>query len=550
MQKYKGIINTQQSNERTITDDPLDSEIIFQSFKDLDQNTNDHILLEEDDEFDDKITKDEDIFNFDFKEENNNLNEIPDNTRQNYVHKIKSVVDNHGMNNYVRSNAKSHSLSYPFHRRLAIAPDETEVSTKLNTFHIFSPFYANWQKNCDALTYYKRRNSFPHHVSWESMESGYNTNYAGDNDVKTEKYKQWSIFKLFDKNGKKQKSSVSELDEIMNSIRSEEGDFKNSMLHYKNQDWTKLWPLENYFENDYNLLCHKDKTFQLKNAIWELYTLESEFYFDTLLVLRNVYMYSLKAIQVEGYLMDAEPEILFGNLEEICTVTQQFCKDLIKAIEETNFDLNRLYPRLLILNKDKETGNLKNNAYHKYCLNYLNALNHLYILRYFGDFCQYETWCRNNPICKKRSLSDLLISPVQHFMKIPLIYKNILKRSDSDMLKDGLGDIINDLDKSLQALEEKMKWMKNYKQLQEIDNSLIWPRIENNNRFGIYSEVIKKRINANIRPLSIANPRRRIIQEGNLSMIDMQSKWIEVRVFLFEDVIIIAKIKKSINRKL
>jgi len=37
----------------------------------------------------------------------------------------------------------------------------------------------------------------------------------------------------------------------------------------------------------------------------------------------QVYMDPLKKIQVEGYSMFAEPELLFGNLDELCCVSDR-----------------------------------------------------------------------------------------------------------------------------------------------------------------------------------------------------------------------------------
>jgi hypothetical protein len=43
-------------------------------------------------------------------------------------------------------------------------------------------------------------------------------------------------------------------------------------------------------------------------------------------------MEPLKKIQVEGFAMFAEPELLFGNLDELCLVTYAFCKEFINLI--------------------------------------------------------------------------------------------------------------------------------------------------------------------------------------------------------------------------
>ena len=42
------------------------------------------------------------------------------------------------------------------------------------------------------------------------------------------------------------------------------------------------------------------------------------------MVLKNVFLEPLKRIQVEGFAMFAEPQLLFGNLDELCSVSLFF----------------------------------------------------------------------------------------------------------------------------------------------------------------------------------------------------------------------------------
>ena len=42
---------------------------------------------------------------------------------------------------------------------------------------------------------------------------------------------------------------------------------------------------------------------------------------SSLIYLMQVFMEPLKKVQVEGYVMFAEPEMLFGNLDELCCVS-------------------------------------------------------------------------------------------------------------------------------------------------------------------------------------------------------------------------------------
>lgn len=61
--------------------------------------------------------------------------------------------------------------------------------------------------------------------------------------------------------------------------------------------------------------------YKRREAVWDLFQSECAFLFDHLMVLKNVFLEPLKRIQVEGYAMFAEPQLLFGNLDELCSVS-------------------------------------------------------------------------------------------------------------------------------------------------------------------------------------------------------------------------------------
>lgn len=91
-----------------------------------------------------------------------------------------------------------------------------------------------------------------------------------------------------------------------------------------------------------------------RESLWDLFQSECNFLEDHLMVLKNVFMEPLKKIQVEGYAMFAEPEVLFGNLDELCCVTYAFCREflqiLLRQTEEGEFDavdaLSKLFQRV------------------------------------------------------------------------------------------------------------------------------------------------------------------------------------------------------------
>lgn len=53
---------------------------------------------------------------------------------------------------------------------------------------------------------------------------------------------------------------------------------------------------------------------------------------DSINIWIQVFLEPLKRIQVEGIAMYAEPELLFGNLDELCGVTYAFCKEFIHLL--------------------------------------------------------------------------------------------------------------------------------------------------------------------------------------------------------------------------
>ena len=172
-----------------------------------------------------------------------------------------------------------------------------------------------------------------------------------------------------------------------------------------------------------------------REALWDLFQSESVFLYDHLMVLKNVFMEPLKKIQVEGYAMFAEPELLFGNLDELCCVTYAFCKEFLNVILQymnSGTELNptevliRLFQKVFnelkthlnclsnhfftvifidndirlkvqsiylfvccVVNQSSKASSLTQ-AYHRYTLNYINALNYLETLRRQVEFNEFE----------------------------------------------------------------------------------------------------------------------------------------------------------------
>ncbi|XP_068202565.1 pleckstrin homology domain-containing family G member 7-like [Palaemon carinicauda] len=264
----------------------------------------------------------------------------------------------------------------------------------------------------------------------------------------------------------------------------------------------------------------------------------------------KVYMEPLKKIQVDGYAMFAEPELLFGNLDELCCVTYAFCKEFINLLEQHQVPGGQLDTTnvLVKLFQKGSKATMLCQAYHRYALNYINALNYLETLRRQLEFCEFEKWCNRDPRCKKLQLTDLLVAPVQHIMKVPLILRDIEGRTEDPQERAVVREIIEAEEHSLRELDDKMKWLKNFERLLEIQRNIVWPPVTELDPKVYIPEFLKGAISRQPCERLIVSPRRQIILEGSLHMLD-NNKPQEMYVILFDDMLLVTRRKKGLHKK-
>ncbi|XP_074600156.1 uncharacterized protein LOC141854391 [Brevipalpus obovatus] len=289
--------------------------------------------------------------------------------------------------------------------------------------------------------------------------------------------------------------------------------------------------------------------FKRREALWDLFQSESVFLYCHLMVLKNVFMEPLKKIQVEGFAMFAEPEVLFGNLDELCCVTYAFCKEFLSLIlqQMNQGELNPTEVLIKLFQKSSKATALTQ-AYHRYTLNYINALNYLETLRRQVEFNEFEKWCSRDPRCKKLQLQDLLVSPVQHIMRVPLILKDIEMRTEDQSEREHIGQILESEEASLRELDDKMKWLKNFERLLEIQRNIVWPSVFDLDPKVFIPESLKGPLSKQPCERLIVSPRRQIIIEGPLNIFD-SGKPIEMWLVLFDDMLIITRRKKGLHKK-
>ena len=62
-------------------------------------------------------------------------------------------------------------------------------------------------------------------------------------------------------------------------------------------------------------------------------------------------------------------------------------------------------------------------------------------------------------------------------MRVPLILKDIENRTEDLSEKELISSIIDSEETSLRELDDKMKWLKNFERLLEIQRNIVWPSV-------------------------------------------------------------------------
>lgn len=336
------------------------------------------------------------------------------------------------------------------------------------------------------------------------------------------------------------KENLTQLEEVLMKLKPSE--FRdNTLIGYKNLHWSDLIASPDTKADPLRLSC---KEMKRREAVWELFKSEVIFLVDHLMVLKHCFMEPLKKVQVEGHLMFAEPRYLFGNLDEICYVSYTFCKDflsaLLKSMSSTEFGtttvLIKAFQRFSCHSKDGD-------VYHIYCLNYMNAMSYLEQLRRHEEFCEFEKWCEQDQRCNRLQIPDLLVAPIQHCTKLPLMLSNIRMYTEDEEEKQQITESIEKVENSLYELEDKMKWLKNYERVREIHQQLIWPTINEIDPRVFIPDFMKHMLQKQPCEKLLTCPKRQLIFEGQLSLLET-TKTIDAYVFLFDDILIITKYKK------
>ncbi|KAM9375621.1 pleckstrin homology domain-containing family G member 7 isoform 1-T3 [Pholidichthys leucotaenia] len=355
------------------------------------------------------------------------------------------------------------------------------------------------------------------------------------------KKSKWPFSKRSTTKGKSQTGTVSDIEKYLSTAQIE--DWRNSE-HHKYKDYSLAEFLRD--QSSQVSASSDPQFFKRYETIWELFTSECVYLVDQLMVLKEVFLATLTNLQLKQCLTDVDSWRLFANLKELCLVSFGFLNNLLRVIKDTLEITQGGRPTLLkLLGKAFQESIC--HCLQKYCLNYSTALLYLDTLKSREDFGCYVKWCERNEQCRRLQLRDLLVAPLQRLTRYPLLLRNIAKRFQTEDETRGLQAIAEQVDSSICDLEGKVKWLDNYQKVKQLRDALIWLPVWERDKRAFIPETLKHLLKAVTLDNLISH--RSLLHEGKL-MLTENAKLIDVYVFLFDEFLLITKIKRNKKRSI
>ncbi|KAL3862736.1 hypothetical protein ACJMK2_008689 [Sinanodonta woodiana] len=286
-----------------------------------------------------------------------------------------------------------------------------------------------------------------------------------------------------------------------------------------------------------------------QEAIWELLQTELH-YIQSLRVIADLFLCVLLNIQNQMLLNEIETEKLLSNIGEITNCNSIFWEMyLCKVVQQSRTYRSPLNPSLI-----KEGFKKFPELFHPY-INYCSYQKSCqeYMKVQYSDndlFKMFVIWAETQKQCNRLKLSDLLVKPMQRLTKYSLLLQAILRKTDDDIQRKDLLEMIASVDKFVTFVNSTLRKQHEEERLQTIADKIeTYDAVDAPN-----DECLKiiQQYNGNfnlLAPMQGCNPEeiRSLIMQSALKMKDNQSR-MDVECLLFTDLLLICKSNKRMDK--
>ncbi|KAM6216437.1 pleckstrin homology domain-containing family G member 7 [Rhynchocyon petersi] len=330
---------------------------------------------------------------------------------------------------------------------------------------------------------------------------------------------------------------ISDLETCLSSMKIT--DFRSYEFHdFKDKTWNEV------METHQKLHTGQLDLRKQQEAMWELFTSECTYFLDHLLVLKMIFLNTLKYLQTHEYFLDVDLWRLFANLEELSQTSFGFVDSLFSIIKDyvATSETSSLMDFISVLTKYFR-GSLCQ-SHQTYCLNYTAAVFYLESLKQRDDFRIYLKWCEQNEQCRRLHLTELLVAPLHRLTRYPLLLRNIWKRSIDSTEKITIYSIKERVERSIRDLEGKVKWLDNFQKVRHLQEIIVWPPLWDRDKRFFIPECLKHIFKEHMAENILSPTNRHLLYEGKLTLAE-STRFLDAYLFLFDDFLLVTKIKRN-----
>ncbi|XP_072174279.1 uncharacterized protein [Diadema setosum] len=346
--------------------------------------------------------------------------------------------------------------------------------------------------------------------------------------------------------GKQEKSGMEDITALFSNFKIHDQD-ELEFAEFKDKHWKDFVESKTEQSAQPNGLSLAKEETKRRDKVWELFRSECVFMVDHILVLKEIFQERLRWLQCEGHLMHIEVVKLFANVDELCTVSAHFCRDLIKNFSSRVTRTEFGHTEAIVVAFANFASQICP-AYSRYCMNYSGALQYLETLKKQEDFAEFCKLCEQSSRCKRLQLTDFLITPIQRITKYTLLLRDIRDCTRDMNERNSLNATLQAVEGAIGDLEGKVKWLSNFERLRELQQMVSWPPMEDLDSKMVVPDFLKSTVTKKSKDNLLVSTKRTLVHEGPLQIFE-NGKLVDVYVFLFDDMLLITRRRRSNAKK-
>ncbi|KAI8907800.1 hypothetical protein EDD86DRAFT_208149 [Gorgonomyces haynaldii] len=248
-----------------------------------------------------------------------------------------------------------------------------------------------------------------------------------------------------------------------------------------------------------------EKEIKRQEVILEIIATEQD-YVDDLDYIVEVYIKPLKKSKL---VQPKDMAIVFSNIEMLLPVNQELLKSL-EVRQHANPVIEQVGDTFIHV-----SDYLK--MYTMYCSNHPYALMKLQSLRSSRTICKFMDQCQQLPESRNLNLANYLLKPVQRVTKYPLLLRELIKATDpSHVDHENLTRALLKIETVVTIINEGARQAENVHKVLELQSKFITK-------------------------VNIVAPSRSLVKSGQIDMFNAQKEKKKREVYLFNDMLVVAK---------